>query len=116
MAQPTAVEDINHIFRARYSGRAYDPAQEVSTHDLNAVFEAASPSNPMTSDASAGGFAMWMLNNKALKLRRLRQLEQKRGKHMDRDQITPAMKSEQTHGLFIQVKQNTTTRSCRTFG
>src|SRR5690242_12057960 len=39
--QPTTVEDINHIFRARYSGRAYDPAQEVSTHDLNAVFEAA---------------------------------------------------------------------------
>jgi nitroreductase len=37
----TAVEDINHIFRARYSGRAYDPAREVSTHDLNALFEAA---------------------------------------------------------------------------
>jgi nitroreductase len=41
MAQPTVVEDINHIFRARYSGRAYDPAREVSNHDLSAVFEAA---------------------------------------------------------------------------
>ena len=41
MAQPIVVEDINHIFRARYSGRAYDPAREISSHDLNAVFEAA---------------------------------------------------------------------------
>jgi nitroreductase len=36
-----AVEDINQIFRARYSGRAYDPARAVSSSDLNAVFEAA---------------------------------------------------------------------------
>ncbi|MEO8613473.1 MAG: nitroreductase family protein [Chloroflexota bacterium] len=41
MAQSTVVEDINSIFRARYSGRAYDPAREISNHDLNAVFEAA---------------------------------------------------------------------------
>ena len=41
MAQNAVVEDINQIFRARYSGRAYDPAREVSSHDLNAVFEAA---------------------------------------------------------------------------
>src|SRR5688572_8348218 len=37
----SAVEDINQIFRLRYSGRAYDPAREVSSHDLTAVFEAA---------------------------------------------------------------------------
>jgi nitroreductase len=37
----SAVEDINQIFRLRYSGRAYDPAREVSSLDLTAVFEAA---------------------------------------------------------------------------
>ncbi|MBZ0290193.1 MAG: nitroreductase family protein [Anaerolineae bacterium] len=41
MTPIAAVEDINHLFRARYSGRAYDPAREVSSHDLNALFEAA---------------------------------------------------------------------------
>lgn len=37
----SAVADINQIFRLRYSGRAYEPAREVSSHDLTAVFEAA---------------------------------------------------------------------------
>jgi nitroreductase len=41
MSHVTDVQDIHPVFRLRYSGRAYDPAREVTSHDLNALFEAA---------------------------------------------------------------------------